>query len=315
MQTSTATGAAKVQLGPQARALAVSLNQQFGLTMRKTCGVLRQWVGRSLSPGGRARAAGRTADRVGPSGVQLVQEVRAAAAVFADETRGYVGGPGHGLWTFTTAATTVYHVDQSRGRQVVLEMLGPECAGILVSDCLASYENWPYRMHKCVAHHQRAIARARDRPDPIDPSSLDEWSLLFTRVGVLWRHRVDLGEAEFVRQRTHLEAWQDRLLRTVRTQSGDVSIQNRIGKRRDVVLGCLDDPAAEPTNNRAERALGPAVIARKVSSGNRTPRGQQVWECLTSLAVTCQQRSQDFVAWLAACRPLGNPIIPIPPAR
>ncbi|WP_160164440.1 transposase [Pedosphaera parvula] len=43
----------------------------------------------------------------------------------------------------------------------------------------------------------------------------------------------------------------------------------------------------EATNNLAERQLWPAVIARKVSCGNKTPKGAHSWEILTSLAATC----------------------------
>jgi transposase len=316
LQTSMATGAAKVQLGPRARALAASLNKQFGLTMRKTCRVLKQLAGLTLSPGGLALGVQRSAEKVRPGFDSLIIEIRAAAAVFVDETSWYVGAPGYWLWTFTTVDATVYHVDQSRGRQVVLDMLGESFAGILVSDCLASYEGLPYRMHKCIAHHQKAIAKARERPDTTDPSHLNQWKLLFTMVNALWKHRATLGEKEFARQRGLLEAWLDRLLAEPRTQPGDVAIQQRIGKRRGTVLGCLDDRAAEPTNNRAERSLrDPGVIARKVSCGNKTEVGKTAWECLTSLAVTCQQRGHDFVSWLAASLPLDAPITPIPPSR
>lgn len=271
MQTSTATGAAKAQIGPRAHAAAAALNKQFGLTMRKTCRVLRLFAGLVLSPGGLAQAVQRTAAKVQPAFDNLVADVRTAGAVFADETSWYVGAPGYWLWTFTTADATVYHVDKSRGRQVVLDMLGEGFAGILVSDCLASYENLPYRTHKCIAHHQKAIAEARARPGTDDPSHLDEWKLLFTMVNALWKHRESLGEGEFARQRGSLESWLERMLAEPRTQPGDVAIQQRIGKRRAVVLGCLDDPAAEPTNNRAERSLrDPGVIARKLSCGNKT---------------------------------------------
>src|SRR5262249_54925156 len=221
LQTSTASGAAKVQLGPRARALAISLNKQFGLTTRKTCRVLKQLCGLDLSPGGLVHAARRAADRTQPSFDQLVFDIRTSAAVFADETSWYVGAPGYWLWTFTTADTTVYHVDRSRGRQVVLDLLGEDFAGILVSDCLTSYENLPYRTHKCIAHHQKAIAGARDRPDTKDPSYLNEWKLLFTMVNALWKHRAALGVEEFARQRGHLEGWLDRLLKEERTQPGD----------------------------------------------------------------------------------------------
>ena len=316
LQTSTATGAAATQLGPNARSWAIALNKQFGLTTRKTCRVLKGLVGLSLSPGGLAQAAQRTAEKVLPSFDALVQEVRAAAAVYVDETSWYVGGPGHWLWTFTTADATVYHVDHCRGRQVVLDLLGEDFPGMLVSDCLASYEALPYRVHKCIAHHQKAIAEARDRGDTADASHLNQWKLLFTMVIALWRHRPTLGEEEFARQRIHLELWLDRLLSEERVQPGDRAIQQRIGKRREVVLGCLDDPAAEPTNNRAERSLRDVgVIARKVSCGNKTDAGKLAWERLTSLAVTCQQRGHDFVSWLAACLPLDAKVVPVPPAR
>ena len=316
LQTSTATGAAKTQLGPRAHALAAALNKQFGLTTRKTCRVLKHLVGLTLSPGGLAQAVRRSAAKVLPAFDSLVLDVRGAAAVFADETSWYVGAPGYWPWTFTTVDTTVYHVDKSRGRQVVLETLGARFAGILVSDCLASYEDLPYRTHKCIGHHQKAIAEARDRPDTKDPDYLNEWKLLFTMVNTLWKHRADLGEAEFLRQRGHLEVWLDRLLGEPRTQAGDVAIQRRIAKRRGVVLGCLDDPAAEPTNNRAERSLrDPGVIARKVSCGNKTEAGKVAWERLTSLAMTCQQRCHDFVSWLAACLPLDAPVTPVPAAN
>ena len=315
LQTSPACGGAKVQLGPRARALAIGLNKQVGLTMRKTGRVLKQLTGLTLSPGGRALAAQRTADRVQPSFDRLVVDVRAAAAAFIDETSWYVGTPGPWLWTFTTTDATVYHVDRSRGRQVVLDMLGEKFSGIVVSDCLASYEGLPYRTHKCLAHHLKAIAEALKRPDTTDPSHLEQWKLLFAMVNALWTHRATLGEDEFARQRGCLETWLDRLIAEPRTQSGDGAIQRRIGKRRGVVPGYLFDPAAEPTNNRAERSLRPAVIARKVSCGNKTESGKSAWQRLTSLAETCAQRGHDFVTWLASCLPLSAPVTPVPPPR
>ncbi|HPD32360.1 MAG TPA: transposase, partial [Phycisphaerae bacterium] len=60
----------------------------------------------------------------------------------------------------------------------------------------------------------------------------------------------------------------------------------------------LDDPSLEAANNRAERALRPAVIARKSSCGNKTLRGKRTWEILTSLAATCYQPGQDSVEYL-----------------
>src|SRR3954447_26014739 len=48
----------------------------------------------------------------------------------------------------------------------------------------------------------------------------------------------------------------------------------------------LDDPSIEPTNNRAERALRPAVIARKVSQYTKSARGTRAFEAWTSVLAT-----------------------------
>jgi transposase len=315
MQMSEAQGAAKVQLGPRALALAAAVNKQHGVTMRTTCRLLQEFAGLRLTPGGLAQALQRVACKVRGPWEALVEDLRASPAVFADETSWYVGGVGHWLWTFTTDTTTVYRVEPSRAGDVVIQTLGSGFAGMLVSDCLASYEGLPYRKHKCIAHHQRAIAKARQRPDTPDPSHLDQWKLFFQTVTGLWRARSAMSVAEFQEQRAGVERWCDRLLAEARSQPGDVAVQQRIGKRRADILGCLYEPAAEPTNNRAERALRPAVIARKVSCGNKTEAGKSSFEVLASLGATCRQRGHEFISYLASCLPLGARAGPVPTAR
>jgi hypothetical protein len=312
LKTSDAIGAAGTQLGPRAQALAATLNKHHGLTMRTTCRVLDQLAGLHLSPGGLAQIVQRLAHKAEAPYESLILDLRAAAAVFADETSWYVGGPGPWLWVFTTASETVYRVEDSRGRAVVTETLGSGFTGVLVSDCLASYENVPYRTHKCIAHHLKAIAAARRRPDTPDPSALDQWRLFFQTVIGFSRARVHLSAEEFAVRREHLEAWLDRLLAAVPTQPGDEAIRNRIQKRRPSILVCLYEPAAEPTNNRAERDLRPAVIARKVSCGNKTTAGKRSFEVLRSVASSCRKRGHDVVSYLVGLLPMGARADPVP---
>jgi transposase len=304
-QVSRAQGAASVHLGPRAEALAALLNKHLGLTCGKTCEVLRQGFGLSISRGGLSQLLSRVAAKVGPRYEQLLEQVRGSPAVFADETSWWVGGPGWWLWVFTTPTTTVYRVADCRGSDVVRQTLGDDFRGMLVSDCLASYDPPRYRKHKCIAHHLRAIHQARDRPDTKDPSYLNRWKAFFTAVRFLYAIRPWLPEAEFFDRRAALERSCDELLAVPRTQAGDIAVASRLAKRREHLLGCLYEPAAEPTNNRAERALRPAVIARKVSCGNRTERGRQAFEILASLAATARQQARDFLAELTAALPLA----------
>lgn len=63
---------------------------------------------------------------------------------------------------------------------------------------------------------------------------------------------------------------------------------NELGWHNDRgnLLRFLDDPRIEPTNNRAERALRLAVIARKVSQCSKNKRGAQAFAAFSSVVRT-----------------------------
>ncbi len=301
LQTSDATGAAGVHLGPRAIALAAALNKFHGLTMRRTCKILRELAGLDLTAGGLSQLVDRVADRVEGDYEDLINRIRGSPAVNADETSWWVGGPGWWLWTFTAPELTVYRVDRSRGSKVVEQTLGEDFAGVMVSDCLSSYDPATYRKHKCIAHHLRAIEAAGRLPGQTDPTYLRQWTLLLKSVLALhrlWQQQV-LSDEDIAAKRLALEAWTDQLLAAAPAQSGDQRVRNRLAKQRPHLLGCLKDVRVEPTNNRAERSLRPAVIARKLSCGNKTDRGRRSWEILASLGATHRQTRSDFVDYLA----------------
>jgi len=83
LQMSLATGAAGIQLGPRALALAADLNKAKGLSMRKTCAVLRDCFGLQLSPGGLSQALDRLAAKVKPQYDALALELRQARRFIA----------------------------------------------------------------------------------------------------------------------------------------------------------------------------------------------------------------------------------------
>ena len=71
-----------------------------------------------------------------------------------------------------------------------------------------------------------------------------------------------------------------------------------------ISLPSTDHDGVDATNNLAERQLRPAVIARKISCGNKTPKGARTWQILTSLAATCTQRATSFIAEITRAAPL-----------
>jgi transposase len=79
------------------------------------------------------------------------------------------------------------------------------------------------------------------------------------------------------------------------------------------LFGFLFDPSIDATNWRAEQALRPAVVNRKVSGGNRSERGAVTQHILTSVIQTARLRDLDarqiLVDLLRAPHPTISPAL------
>ncbi len=304
LQMSLAMGAAGVHLGPRALALAADLNKAKGLSMRKTSAVLRDCFGLQLSPGGLSQALDRLAAKVKPQYDAIAAELRQAPVVHSDETSWWVAGPGWWLWVFTTSVLTCYVIAQSRGRDLLGNVLGKDFGGVLVSDCLAIYDDATALQQKCYAHHHKAIRKAKDLHPHQGEGFLCQVAAMLRAAVALQEQKAELSLETFSDLRQALEHKAVQLLEAPRSQPNEEAVRNRLHKQRDHLFTFLDHEGVDATNNLAERQLRHAVIARKISCGNKTPKGAQTWQILTSLAATCLQRATSFIDALARAAPL-----------
>jgi hypothetical protein len=300
LQTSTAVGAAGVHLGQRAQATAVALSHETGMSGRKVCEVLRNFFGLSLSPGGLSQLLQRVSLRTTSWFDQIVDKIRNSAAVFADETSWYVGQTGWWLWDFTTYDATLYVVANSRGSDVVADVLGEDFRGILITDCLATYNIIDCRKHKCIAHHLRVLKEHQEALEQRGLKSLylTLWKLQLQDVIETWKQHAEMPPENWATKVAQLKRGVEHLLDQFPPEPEEIRFRDRLRRQRPHLLGCLDDPLAEPTNNRAERDLRPAIISRKISCGNKTERGKAAWERLRSLSVTVAKQGGNFVATL-----------------
>jgi transposase len=304
LQMSLATGAAGVQLGPRALALAADLNKAKGLSMRKTCAILRDGFSLQLSAGGLSQALDRLASKVQSQYDAIAKELRQAEVVHSDETSWWVGGPGWWLWVFVNAQSTLYVVDQSRGRCVVTELLGADFGGVLVSDCLAIYDDATMLQQKCYAHHHKAIKQAKALHPCQGEGFLTEVAAMLRAAVALHGQKAECDSQSFSALRQALQRKAVQLLHSPRREPCEEAVRKRLYKQRDHLFTFLDHDGVDATNNLAERQLRPAVIARKISCGNKTQKGARTWQILASLAATCAQRATAFIAELARAAPL-----------
>lgn len=304
-QVSTATGCAKVQVGPRVLALGAFLKQSVGLTYRKACTVLEHF-GLRISPGGLAQAMKRVADRLEPVYEELARGIRDGPVVHVDETSWYVGEPKWWLWVFCEPRTTVYVVDESRGAGVVRRVLGDSFGGTLVSDCLSSYNPIECRKQKCYSHHLEALSDSIKLLGPQDSEPLSNLKIMLKAGMILGDMREELPPEKFRDYVANLRKSVDEVLDAVYPLTGVDKALHRFRTHREHLFTFLDYPEVDPTNNLAERQLRPAVITRKVSCGNKTKSGKRVWEVLTSIAATCRQRCISFVDLIVRAIPIGT---------
>src|SRR6266508_5611494 len=156
-QTSDALGAAAVQLGPRAVALAAWCSKGLGLSASKVARLLGQ-LGVAVTAGGVTRAVARAARRATPTYTALVAGVAASPVVAPDETGWRVGGRRAWLWAFAGQGITVYRVAAHRGFDDAAAVLGAGYAGVLERDGWAPYRKFTHAVHQsCVAHLLRRV--------------------------------------------------------------------------------------------------------------------------------------------------------------
>jgi transposase len=312
LQTSDALGAAAVQLGPQTVALAVMLNKQCGLSFGRIAHLLRDRFGLTVTRGGLVHAVHRAARRAQPTYAALCATVRGSPVVTPDETGWKVGGHLQWLWAFATPTTTVYAIQDGRGFAQAAAVLGADYAGVLQRDGWAPYRQFVHAVHQtCLAHLLRRC-RTMQLDYPHHPFAPRLQAVLQAALATRARHQAGAVSAQGLAiARGH---YLNRLGALLEASPSRVAAVRRVTAHLideyDAVFSFLFDPTLDATNWRAEHALRPAVVTRKMcGGGNRTARGAHAQEVLTSVLRTCQQRGLDATELLRHALRAPRPII------
>jgi transposase len=312
LQTSNALGAAAVQLGPQAVALAVILNKQCGLSFGRIAQLLRDRFGLTVTRGGLVHAVHRAARQTQPTYTTLCATVRGSPVVTPDETGWKVGGHNYWLWAFATPDTTVYAIEDGRGFAQAARTLGADYAGVLQRDGWAPYRQFTQAAHQtCLAHLLRRC-RTIMLDHPYHPFAPRVQALLQAALATREQQRAgQVSDHGLAVARGHYVNRLDRLLAARPSRLADARrFATHLRTEFEAVFSFLFDPTLDATNWRAEHALRPAVITRKTcGGGNRTIQGAQTQQVLASILRTAQQRGLDTTAVIVTALQAPSPIV------
>ena len=289
-------GATAHRLGPRVKALAHTLHYLHGVPVRKTPAILEDLTGIRLTQGAITQDAMKQAeDAVGASYEALRASVKEQPVVHTDDTGWRVSGQPAFLMAFVTPQLSVFQIRPQHRNEEVRELIPANFGGVLVCDRGKSYdarELEAVTQQKCLSHlilnAAEAAKEKTGRARQFGQRLKDQFQCALS----LWADRKSLQPEDYRKQAKALDEeltihLKDRTLRDPDNQR----LLNGVGTQHDRgnVLRFLCEEGVEPTNNRAERDLRPAVIVRKVSHCSKNERGARAFEAFTSLLQTLRK--------------------------
>jgi hypothetical protein len=231
----------------------------------------------------------------------LLAEIRGSPVVNADETGWRENGVNGYIWSFSTPNVKYFHYDRSRGSRVVKEVLREEFEGVLVTDFYVAYNVYEGVKQRCWVHLLRDLKELESKH--AGDKRVRRWVKAVKRVYYRAKKVADSNCSQRQRVRWR-QVFEEQLLELARPYLSDAGAPQRVlSKRIDSFLGELftfvDTPGVPSENNAAERAVRPAVVARKISGGTRTPKGSTTKMRLMSLFHTWSLRDIDPIS---ACK-------------
>jgi len=222
--------------------------------------------------------------------------LRAAGVVYADETSWRNQGRNAQLWTLTNDRHTLYHIDDSRGGNVIADLLG-EAFGVdgkstLVSDFYGVYDRFDCPQQKCLVHLLRELKDTiAQRSELSDHAFFKRCKKLVKDMLRLKTKREQLTPDVYEHQVQLVEKRLAELGQSLWDDPDAERLARRLKKCNGKLTTFLHKPEVDGTNNAAERALRPAVVMRKITGGNRSESGAIAWAKLASLIRTADQKN------------------------
>ena len=302
----------RVQYGSGVMAFGVYATAYQMLPIERTCELLEDLFGRSISGGTIMNWISASARRLAPTQALIKQAIRGSAVVHVDETGLRVAGKLHWLHSAGTERLTYYHVDTNRAGQA-FERVGilPDFTGTAVHDALPSYLRQDVRHALCNAHLLRELTGLQEQTRQRWPAQLK---------GVLIQMKDAVAKA-VARGADHLPS--DILARLERdfdrcvnralranprpkhspTQRGRPrasparNLAERLLHHKDSVLRFLHDVHVPFDNNLAERDLRMSKVKQKVSGCFRSLDGARAFAAIRGyISTVAKQGHAPFAA-------------------
>ena len=190
-------------------------------------------------------------------------------------------------------------------------MLGTDYAGVLVRDGWQVYRCYTDSLHQSCVNHLVRRCKELEQNHPYSPWGPKVMAVLQSGLDV--RDRCRKGELTphgLDSLRGRLEARLARLIDAPPPLKDAKRFAKHLANEFPAVFLFLRDPSIDATNWRAEQAIRPAVVIRKVCGGNRTRKGADTQQVLSTVVRTARQRGLDLPPLIAEMSRAREPAVP-----
>lgn len=235
----------------------------------------------------------KLADSGRPCYEHIADMVRYSSDVNVDETSWPCGKLTEWLWTFANKECTLFKIAASRAGAVPADVLGEHYGGVLGSDCFSVYNTLEaLAKQKCLTHYERAAKNLEKFYPQDQPANLFAVCLkdIFKRARQAKRDWLAdiIGDEKVNRMGKDFEEELNQLLELPLDNHDAQNLRKRLMTHKDENFTFLRFKEIDPDNNRAERALRPSVVMRKITYGNNSETGARNHEILMSLVETAK---------------------------
>lgn len=284
------------QVGLNALAIGLMLRIRQRLPLRQIATVLEKLAGLRVCAGALVKQIKRMARWCRGEYEKLILRMRASKVLHADETGWRIDGHNAWAWVFTQPLLTLFVIDKSRGNKVIADVLGEAFGGTLVCDFYGAYDALDCPKQRCLTHLLRELKEQSEK----DPSfAAEPWATkLKAWCGKAMTHKKQwerLSDPKYELGASRLEDRLDALIRAGPVHAQAKRLHKRLTRHRPDLTRFLWEKKLEPTNNPAERALRPLVVARKISGGSRSVEHAQAWAQLSSILATQEQNGKNVL--------------------
>jgi transposase len=301
--------------GPRLQAALVALSVRNRVSRRDVVELGEELFGARLSTGSVDAILTRAGEALEEPYEDLLERVRDAGAINADETGWRTAGQRRALWGLFTSRHAFFQVARDRHEDHAKSLLA-DTRAVVTSDRWWAYRSLPLRRRQlCWSHLQRDFAAHAE--GLAAEKEFGEHGLELSQE-VFWAWEI----YQHTHDRRELKRTVTQLQRTYKPIISSYAAKRARNKRcRGMARNLLKAwPAlwsfakhdgVEPTNNHAERALRGAVIYRKLSLGTQSHGGERRIERLLSAHTTCRLQNRSLFRYLTdllAAHARGDPV-------